>query len=98
MGVVDALADRVAESHLRERLAVGRPLADTDLLLSRADETPLPVRDYSREFATQTTLRDHLGKIPDAANPRFIGVIPSGGMRDCLLLLALPSEESDRAC
>lgn len=28
--------------HLRERLAVGRPLADGDLLLSRADGTPLP--------------------------------------------------------
>ncbi|OBI75861.1 site-specific integrase [Mycobacterium sp. E740] len=40
-------------AHLRERLAVGRPLADTDLLLSRADGTPLPVRDYSREFAAQ---------------------------------------------
>jgi integrase len=39
--------------HLRERLAVGRPLADADLLLSRADGTPLPVRDYSREFAAQ---------------------------------------------
>ena len=39
--------------HLREHLAVGRPLADTDLLLSRADGTPLPVRDYSREFAAQ---------------------------------------------
>jgi integrase len=40
-------------AHLRERLAVGRPLADTDLLLSRPDGTPLPVRDYSREFAIQ---------------------------------------------
>src|SRR5271156_5304081 len=39
--------------HLRERLAVGRPLADDDLLLSRADGTRLPVRDYSREFAAQ---------------------------------------------
>ncbi|MCV7300667.1 tyrosine-type recombinase/integrase [Mycobacterium barrassiae] len=38
---------------LRERLAVGRPLADADLLLSRADGTPLPVREYSREFAAQ---------------------------------------------
>jgi hypothetical protein len=36
-----------------QRLAVGRPLADGDLLLSRADGTPLPVRDYSREFAAQ---------------------------------------------
>lgn len=39
--------------HLRERLAVGRPLADTDLLLSRADGLPLPVREYSREFAAE---------------------------------------------
>lgn len=38
---------------LRERLAVGRPLADNDLLLSRADSTPMPVREYSREFAAQ---------------------------------------------
>ncbi|WP_137146921.1 site-specific integrase [Mycolicibacterium sp. CR10] len=39
--------------HLRERLAVGRPLAEGDLLLSRADGTPLPVREYSREFTAQ---------------------------------------------
>lgn len=39
--------------HLRERLAVGRPLIDTNLVLSRADGTPLPVREYSREFAAQ---------------------------------------------
>jgi integrase len=39
--------------HLRERLAVGRPLTDADLLLSRVDGTPLPVREYSREFAAQ---------------------------------------------
>jgi integrase len=39
--------------HLRERLAVGRPLADDDLLLSRIDGTRLPVREYSREFAVQ---------------------------------------------
>jgi integrase len=32
---------------------VGRPLADPDLLLSRADGTPLPVRDYSRECSIQ---------------------------------------------
>lgn len=39
--------------HLRERLAVGRPLDDSELLLSREDGTWLPVRDYSREFAVQ---------------------------------------------
>ena len=41
--------------HLRERLAVGRPLTDADLLLSRVDGTWLPVREYSREFAAQRT-------------------------------------------
>jgi integrase len=41
--------------HLRERLAVGRPLGDNDMLLSRADGTWLPMRDYSREFAAQRT-------------------------------------------
>jgi integrase len=41
--------------HLRERLAVGRPLTDDDLLLSRADGTWLPVREYSREFNAQRT-------------------------------------------
>jgi integrase len=48
-----AMIKAMRSVHLRERLAVGRPLADADLLLSRADGTPLPVRDYSREFATQ---------------------------------------------
>ncbi len=40
-------------AHLRERLAVGRPLPDADLLLSRVDGTPLSVREYSREFSAQ---------------------------------------------
>ena len=48
-----AMIKAMRSVHLRERLAVGRPLADADLLLSRADGTPLPVRDYSREFAAQ---------------------------------------------
>jgi hypothetical protein len=39
--------------HVRERLAVRRPMAEDDLLLSRADSTWLPVREYSREFAVQ---------------------------------------------
>ena len=39
--------------HLRERLAVGQPRADGDLLLARVDGTWLSVRDYSREFAAQ---------------------------------------------
>lgn len=47
--------------HLRERLAVGRPLDNGDLLLSRADGTWLPVREYSREFAGQ---RDAAGLKP----------------------------------
>lgn len=42
-----------AGSHLREHLSMGRPLAERDLLLSRASGTPLPVRDYRREFAAQ---------------------------------------------
>jgi integrase len=37
-------------AHLREHLAVGRPLTDKDFLLSRVDGTPMPVRDYPREF------------------------------------------------
>lgn len=48
-----AMIKAMRSVHLRERLAVGRPLADGDLLLSRADGTPLPVREYSREFAAQ---------------------------------------------
>src|ERR1700686_1689010 len=48
-----AMVKAMRTFHLRERLAVGRPLADDDLLLSRADGTRLPVRDYSREFAAQ---------------------------------------------
>jgi integrase len=39
--------------HLRERLAVGHPLDEADLLMARADGTPLPVREYSREFTAQ---------------------------------------------
>jgi integrase len=48
-----AMVKAMRTFHLRERLAVGRPLADGDLLLSRADGTRLSVRDYSREFAAQ---------------------------------------------
>ena len=48
-----AMVKAMRTFHLRERLAVGRPLADDALLLSRADGTRLPVRDYSREFAAQ---------------------------------------------
>ncbi len=36
--------------HLRERMQVGNPLCEIDLLMSRPDGTWLPVRDYSREF------------------------------------------------
>lgn len=39
--------------HLRERMAVGCPLADDDLLLSREDGTPLPVRGYTVLFTEQ---------------------------------------------
>lgn len=48
-----AMIKAMRSAHLRERLAVGRPLAAADLLLARADGTPLPVRDYSREFSAQ---------------------------------------------
>jgi integrase len=55
-------------AHLRERLAVGRPLADADLLLSRTDGTWLPVREYAREFrrAAQCgrTQGDPVGQAP----------------------------------
>ena len=43
--------------HLRERLAVGRTLADDDLLLSRADGTRLALRDYPREPQRQRCSR-----------------------------------------
>ncbi len=48
-----AMLKAMRSVHLRERLALGQPLADNDLLLSRVDGTWLPVRDYSREFAAQ---------------------------------------------
>ncbi len=48
-----AMLKAMRTAHLREHLGVGRPLADTDLLLSRVDGSPLPVRDYSREFTAQ---------------------------------------------
>lgn len=48
-----AMIKAMRSVHLRERLAIGRPLADDDLLQSRADGTPLPVREYSREFTAQ---------------------------------------------
>ena len=40
-----AMLKAMRTAHLRERLAVGRPLVDADLLLSRVDGTWLPVRD-----------------------------------------------------
>ena len=40
-------------AHLREHLAIGRPLTEVDLLLARVDGTPMPVRDYSRAFTIQ---------------------------------------------
>lgn len=46
--------------HLRERLAVGRPLVEEDLLLSRIDGTPFPVREYTRLF----TDRRKAAKLP----------------------------------
>ena len=48
-----ALLKAMRAVHIQERFKVPRPWADTDLLLSRADATPLPVREYSRLFAAQ---------------------------------------------
>jgi integrase len=48
-----AMLKAMRAAHLRERLAVGRPMADTDLLLCRADSLPMAVREYSREFTAQ---------------------------------------------
>lgn len=48
-----AMVKAMRTAHQREHLAVGRPLTEADLLLSRADGTPLPVREYSREFTAQ---------------------------------------------
>jgi integrase len=48
-----AMVKAMRTVHVRERLDIGRPLTDDDLLLSRIDGTRLPVRDYSREFAVQ---------------------------------------------
>lgn len=46
-----AMLKAMRTHHLRERLAVGRPLVEEDLLLARVDGTPVPVRDYTRLFA-----------------------------------------------
>ena len=45
-----AFMKAMRRTHLRERLAVGAPLGDGDLLMSREDGRPLPVREYSRMF------------------------------------------------
>lgn len=48
-----AMLKAMRRTHLRERMAVGRPLADDDLLMSREDGTALPVRAYSDLFSDQ---------------------------------------------
>ncbi|MCZ4536347.1 site-specific integrase [Gordonia terrae] len=55
-----AMLKAMRTHHLRERLAVGRPVAEDDLILSRADGTPVPVRDYTRLF----TDRRKAAKLP----------------------------------
>ncbi|MCZ4652906.1 tyrosine-type recombinase/integrase [Gordonia amicalis] len=45
-----AMIKAMRTAHLRERMAVGRPMTDADLVLSRIDGSPLPVRDYTRLF------------------------------------------------
>lgn len=48
-----AVLKAMRKVHIEERLAVGNPLCETDLLMSRPDGTWLPVRDYSREFTAE---------------------------------------------
>lgn len=48
-----AILRAMRNEHLRERMAVGNPLTDDDLLMSREDGTPLPVRRYTDLFAEQ---------------------------------------------
>ncbi|MGW0037487.1 tyrosine-type recombinase/integrase [Gordonia sp. NPDC003376] len=55
-----AMLKAMRTAHLRERMAVGRPLVDGDLILSRIDGTPLPVRDFTRLF----TDRRKAAKLP----------------------------------
>lgn len=55
-----AMLKSMRTHHLRERLAVGRPLSEEDLLLSRIDGTPFPVREYTRLF----TERRKAAKLP----------------------------------
>lgn len=55
-----ALLKAMHTTHKRERLAVGRPLGATDLLLARIDGKPLPVREYTRLF----TERRKAAKLP----------------------------------
>ncbi len=46
-----AIIKAMRTARLRERMAVGRPMTDGDLILARIDGSPLPVRDYTRLFA-----------------------------------------------
>ncbi|WP_341267042.1 tyrosine-type recombinase/integrase [Gordonia malaquae] len=55
-----AMVKAMRTAHLRERMAVGRPLAEGDLILARIDGSPLPVRDYTRLF----TARRKAAKLP----------------------------------
>ncbi|HEX3288443.1 MAG TPA: site-specific integrase, partial [Mycobacterium sp.] len=50
--------------HIEERMLFGRSPAGADLLLSRPNGTPMPVRDYSREFTAQRTAAPGLKSIP----------------------------------
>ncbi|MFD6221249.1 tyrosine-type recombinase/integrase [Nocardia asteroides] len=55
-----ALLKAMHKAHKRERLAVGHPLTDADLILARIDGKQLPVRDYTRLF----TERRKAAKLP----------------------------------
>lgn len=48
-----AMVKAMRTAYFRERMAVGRPLAEGALILARIDESPLVVRDYTRLFTTR---------------------------------------------
>jgi hypothetical protein len=67
----------------------GRPLADGDLLLSRADGTWMPVREYSREFAAQRKAAG-LKAITPGTRERQQHSTWSGGSCRCISVIRTP--------
>jgi hypothetical protein len=92
-----AMLKAMRTAHLRERLAVGRPLTEDDLLLSRVDGTWLPVREYSREFTAQRKAAGlkaiTLGKLRQSNISRM----RSGYRRRCGRCLACHTERMTQA-